>query len=575
MNILGVRVGHDSSAALLIKGEIIADVSEERFTRIKNDSSFPINSISYALEQGNISSEDLDILAIPSKSIISEFNKWFDHEDIKKLVIKGSSKLSKLSLFLRNFKRKRKNVALPIYLKKFKLSDKCKILLFDHHLCHAASAFYTSGLPKEEKSLIFTLDGIGDGVSACVWENKDGSILKIKSYDSKGSLGWFYGNVTESIGWKQSSDEWKLMGLAPYGNHNKVDLSKFCPQYQKGALKKGYKYNFFSRWNDHGCNHYHSEDANLIKKFTQGYKVEDIAASAQYEAEKNALNFIKPLIKKYGVESASFAGGFFLNVKLNQKLWEQCLLKKQWIFPNQGDSGLSLGATFAALNKVQKDLQPIALNNYSYGPSYSNSEIKEILDSRLLQYEFFENIEEVTAKYLSHNYAVAWFHGRMESGPRALGNRSILMSPLEKRNKDIVNKKIKYREAFRPFCPSILNEFTDKFFINFRDEHFMTTSFQTTTYAQKTIPAVVHEDNTARPQFVRENTNKRYYKLIKEFYKITNVPVLLNTSLNIKGEPMICNPREALKCFYDTGLDVLVLENFILVKKNVKNLFKN
>ena len=281
------------------------------------------------------------------------------------------------------------------------------------------------------------------------------------------------------------------------------------------------------------------------------------------------MNFILPLVQEFNINKICCAGGFFLNVKLNQKIWESGLFDFQWVFPNQGDSGLALGACLLASKTNIKNFKPLTLRNYSYGPAFEKKEIKRILEERNLDYKEFDDVTKPTAHYLSNNLTVAWFQGRMETGPRSLGNRSILMSPIQARNKDIVNKKIKYREAFRPFCPSILSEFANEYLEDFREELFMTTSFKVNKNNSSKIPAVVHKDNTARPQFVDKGTNKIYYELIKEFYKISGIPVLLNTSLNVKGEPTICRPREAIKCFFDTGLDVLVLGNFILIKKNV------
>jgi carbamoyltransferase len=258
-------------------------------------------------------------------------------------------------------------------------------------------------------------------------------------------------------------------------------------------------------------------------------------------------------------------------VKANQRLWESGVLKEQWIYPDPGDSGLPVGcALFVHQFYHQDNLSK--LQDLYHGPSYSNREIREILDDRDIAYEYFEDIEKVTAKYLAENKIIGWFQGRMEAGPRALGNRSIIMSPVDPGNKDLINDKVKFREPFRPFCPSLLEDSAERYLRDYRPEHFMVTSFEVSRMEAANIPAVVHVDGTVRPQMVTSERNPRYHNLITEFGKITGHHIILNTSFNVKGEPIVCNPREAIKCFYDNGLDVLVLGNYLVRKKSVDRL---
>ena len=570
MKILGVRYGHDSAAALIIDGKIVADVAEERFTRVKNDTSFPLNAIRFCLEFADITSEDLDFLATSSISLQPEFCIFFD---IPAAALPKTSQFHKFKNFLRKYTgRSNQNLPqLPLYQKKFKLSDSCKLVCVDHHLAHAASAAYSSGFDINKKVLGVTIDGIGDGKSVALWKVQNNRISCLKSFSGDGSLGWFYANCTEAMNWRHGSEEWKVMGLAPYGKPEPGLLKDFHPHYKDGNLVKTHDYGKIGRWHDHGSNHYHGRDSIKLNKIFDSVGPENFAAEVQRVSEEQAFNLILPWIKKENVDSLVCAGGFFMNVKFNQKLWYSGKLKRLWIYPNPGDAGLASGCALYAYYQKNLGVQHEALKTLYTGPTFTNESIETILKERAIPYEFKENIEEVTAQYLSQNLVVGWFQGRMEAGPRALGNRSILMSPIDPANKDRINAKVKYREKFRPFCPSILDTAYEDYLVNPREELFMVSSFEANEDKIDRIPAVVHKDGTARPQKVYEENNPRYYNLIKNFGEITGEPILLNTSFNIKGEPIVCNPREAIKCFYDTGLDILVVGNYLIKKSNIEN----
>lgn len=568
MNILGVRVGHDASAALVIDGKIVADVAEERFSRTKNDTSFPLKSIQYCLDFAGISSSDVDVLAIPTSHLQEEITVFFDIPEavLKKAV---SFKSTVKNITKKIFVRSSPSMVLPLYQKRFVLSEKCSIEFIEHHLAHAASACYTSGLDLSEKALVITMDGSGDNTSVAAWRCQNNIITNLVRYNGTASLGWFYANCTEALGWRHGCEEWKVMGLAPYGTPAPGLLDGFHPVFENGELVKPYNFGSFGRWKDHGANHYHGKDSYQISKICTKVKREDFAAEVQRISEEQAFNFILPWLARENTKHLLCAGGFFMNVKFNQKMWYKNVLDTQWIYPNPGDAGLAVGACLRAYYVRNPSHKPPRLDTLYLGPSFNDREIQEILQERAIEYKYFDDIEKVTAKYLSKNYVIGWFQGRMESGPRALGNRSILMSPLNKGNKDIINSKVKYREAFRPFCPSILDVSYDKYLKSPRDEFFMVSSFDANEQHIDKIPAVIHEDSTARPQKVTEQNNSRYYALIKEFGKLSGENVLLNTSFNIKGEPIVCNPREAIKCFYDTGIDVLVMGNYLIKKHNV------
>lgn len=548
--IMGIRYGHSASAALIIDGKIIANVAEERFTRSKNDGSFPINAIEYCLHMAGLEAGDLDAIVLPSKGYFPP--PLFAFFDVPEEVVP--------------LKRRGDVPVLPLYFKPWKLSRACEILTVEHHLAHAASAYYTSGIDPVERTLVVTMDGRGDDVSVAVWRAENNRLKSLRKWNGDASLGWFYANATEALGWRHGSDEWKTMGLASYGTPNPGALEGYHPEFEKGELIKRHSYGGASRWLDHGVNHYHMQDAIPLSKIVDKLGREDYSAEVQRVAEEQAEKLILPWLEKENTRKFCAAGGFFLNVKFNQKLWNTGKIETQWTYPDPGDAGLALGAALYVYYEAYPDQPAEKLQHMYYGPEFSMVEIENLLKERKLQYEKPVNVSETAAHYLSENKIIAWYQGRMEAGPRALGNRSILMSPLRAENKDLINACVKYREAFRPFAPAMLYESIDDYLINGREEPYMVTSFDVKPQKKDIIPAVVHVDGTSRPQTVRREVNPRYYDLIKSFGGLTGENVILNTSFNVKGEPIICNPREAIKCFFDTGLDVLVLGDFVLRK---------
>ena len=548
--ILGIRYGHDSSVALIVNGKIIANVAEERFTRFKNDGSFPIHAIEYCLHTAGISPEELDAIVLTSKGYLPP--PLFAFFDIPKETVP--------------LKERGDVPILPIYFKPWKISKNCKILTVEHHLAHAASAYYTSGLKSSERALVVTMDGRGDDISVSVWRGENNRLTALRQWDGTASMGWFYANATEALGWRHGSDEWKTMGLAPYGKPQPGALKGYHPEFENGELVKGRAYGAAARWPDHGTNHYHMQDSIPLSKIAEKLGKEDYSAEVQRVSEEQAEKLILPWLERENTRHFCAAGGFFLNVKFNQKLWYTGKLDTQWTYPDTGDAGLAVGAALYIYYQAYPEQQSEKLHHMYFGPEFSAIEIENLLKERKLEYEKPANVSEAAAKYLAENKIIAWFQGRMEAGPRALGNRSILMSPLRPENKDLINACVKYREAFRPFAPAMLYEAVGDYLVNAREEPYMITSFDVKPEKQDKIPAVVHVDGTSRPQTVRREVNQRYYDLIKNFGSITGENVILNTSFNVKGEPIICHPREAIKCFFDTGLDILVLGDFILKK---------
>ncbi len=581
MRILGIRSGHDASASLVIDGRIVADAAEERFTRVKNDASFPLNAAEYCLKMGGLDSTDLDAVVVPDSGLPIELPAFFDIPKSVELELpgKGSRRWSKWFERVRQGQSVEEQAevyhpvpegapVLPLYQKPWPLSPNCRVVTVEHHLAHAASAAYTSGL-HGERALVATLDGIGDNVSAALWRFEDNRLTNLVSYDGSGSLGWFYGNATEALHWRHGSDEWKLMGLAPYGKPHPGALRGFHPEYEDGRLSRPHDFGEFGNWKDHGACHWHGADAQALSKIAADLGREDFSAEVQRAVEEEAFKLVLPWLEKERTRHLLCAGGFFLNVKLNQRLWYTNRLDTQWVYPNPSDGGLAAGAALWLHYTAHPEARHERVGDVYWGPEFSDDEIAEILRHRGIPFTTHDDPSAIAAEYLRRNLTVAWFQGRMEAGPRALGNRSILMSPLEQGNKDLINAKIKYREPFRPFCPSMTAEAADRYLVSPRTEEYMTCSFDVQPEKQDSIPAVVHVDKTARPQMVRREANPRYYDLIQRFGELTGEPVVLNTSFNVKGEPIVLNPRHALKCFYDTGLDVLVMGRHVVTKAHV------
>jgi carbamoyltransferase len=520
--------------------------------------------VGYCLKAGSLTMEEIDIVAVASAGPVPDLNFLFDMEGGARE--RKTIRAQAADVYRKYFSSLKKP---PLYIAKYPLKRRTQIVHVEHHLAHAASAYYTSGLPKTERALIVTCDGAGDGVSFCLWRGENGGIQPLKKFNTAGSLGWFYSNVTEALGWIHGDGEGKTMGLAPYGDFTNCRgaLDRFYPKYAAGDLVEPHSFGQGFHWDEAGSMEFHFDEAYEIRSLVQKHGPENIAAEAQRVLEEQVMEVIFPCIEREKTTALCAAGGVFLNVKLNQRLWYSGKVTRHWTYPNAGDSGLAVGsALYAHYERATDD--PIRLQEHLYwGPEYSNEEVAAIVKQRALCARYVENIEEEAARLLAQNKILAWFQGRMESGPRALGNRSILMSTAKVENKDIINERVKYREAFRPFCPSLTIEAAPQYLVRYRVEPFMITSFDTIEEKKARIPAVVHADGTARPQTVRQEINPCYWTLITEFGKLTGDPVLLNTSFNIKGEPIICHPREAIRCFYDSGIDYLVIGNYLFSKE--------
>ncbi len=555
-----------TSAVLLEDGKIIAGVAEERLVRQKMFRGFPINAVKYCLKEADCSLEDLDCVALG----------WNPGLHLKSSSLRFGSVLRWRGELLYAIPQALMSLAKDNKIDYTQQSliqpkNEIKVIYVTHHKSHAANAFFLS--PFEE-SAILTIDGRGEDDTAGFFKGKGNMIEEIKEIKFPHSLGLFYGTFTEYLGFTPDSDEWKVMALA--GKHfeknkyyNKVkNLIKLLPE---GEFELDLRY--FSYYMVDRTHWYPPKFIELLgparrseEELTNRHI--EIASALQTVVEEVAVHMLDWLYKKTHIENISVSGGLFMNSVFNGKILQKTKFKKVFISSCPDDSGTSLGAALYAYNHIfNKKNRNHQISNY-YGPKFSNDEIKNILDKYKINYSYEKDIEKFTAKLITEGKIVGWFQGRMEFGQRALGNRSILADPRDPTMKNKVNNAVKYRESFRPFAPSILEEYVAEYFEcdkNIRVP-FMEKVFMIKKEKQKFIPAVTHIDGSGRLQTVDKTTNPPYYKLIEEFQKLTGIPIVLNTSFNLKGEAIVCTPTDALRTFFSCGLDVLILENFVVVK---------
>jgi carbamoyltransferase len=550
---------HDAAACLLKDGRIIAAAEEERFTRKKHDSEFPENAIKFCLDFAKISANDISYICFYEKPfikferILSSYVETFPKSYIA---------------FLK---------AMPVWLKKKLHIDAIikddlgyskKVLYIDHHFSHAASAFLPS--PFEEAAVI-TMDGVGEWDTAAFGFAKGNEINLLKEIHFPHSLGLLYSAVTSHLGFKVNNDEYKVMGLAPYGKpvyYDKLrDLVDIAPD---GSFQLDMR---------HFAYHYTLENTTRLFKKIFGAprvyesKIEqkhcDLARSMQVLLEEILLKIAGHVQRETGMENLCMAGGVALNCVANGKIIKQTPFKRLFIQPGAGDSGGAIGAALYLYNTMLKNKRTYVMEHAYLGPEFTREEIKGFLESRdalFSELERDELLREV-ASFIKNDRIVGWFQGRMEFGPRALGNRSILANPCNPDMKDILNEKIKLREGFRPFAPSVLLDKSGEYFDLGQESPYMLLVGSTSEDKRKVLPSVTHVDGTARIQTVKRESNPLYYDLIKELERQTGVPVTINTSFNIRGEPIVCRPEDAYRCFMKTKIDYLVMGNFLVKKR--------
>ena len=464
-------------------------------------------------------------------------------------------------------------------IQEIKVKNKTKKIYFiNHHLAHAANAFFISPF---KKSAILTADGRGE-IDSCSFSLGLGNKINlIKKISFPHSVGSFYSTFTEFLGYKANSDEWKVMALSSYCKNKKnkfYDLIKKLIKINKLDGTFILNTNFFKETVHEYGKMYSDEfvelfgpprkkDAKITKRHTE------IAGAMQVVSEEIVLNMLKWLQTKTKSENLSVSGGFFMNSVFNGKITKLTKFKNVFISSCPDDSGLSIGAALYVYNHILNKKKRLPQKHNYYGPSFSKDEIRKTLDDYKIEYSYNnKNLSKVIAKKISQGKIIGWFQGKMEFGQRALGNRSILGDPRLLKNRDKINKIIKFRESFRPFAPAILSEYKRDFFQIDKNEtvNFMEKVFLIKKKMRNKIPAVTHIDGTGRLQTVEKTTNPKFYDLIKEFFKITSIPILINTSFNLNGEPIVCTPKDAIRTFNTSGLDLLVIGDFIICKKNEK-----
>jgi carbamoyltransferase len=582
MIILGLNIYHGDAAACIFKdGHLIVAAEEERFTRVKHSAGFPIAAINFCLESLDIRVDQVDFIAInrnPELRIFSKLLYFFKNKFKIKNFIQRFHNFKKITSLSSDIAR-RLNVDAK--------SLKNKILFFDHHLCHAASSVYASGF---ENTNYATIDGFGDFVSTTIGEFKNDKFYKLNEVQFPHSLGIFYTAITQFLGFENYGDEYKVMGLASYGKPIYFEELLKVVNVDKNLFKLNL--NYFKHHTDGIETSWLDSNPNIAKIYKDNLSIllgsppreknqeilsihKDIAASAQAVYEFIFFDILKKLYTESKNDNLCLSGGCAMNSVANGKIINNTPYKKIFINHSPADSGGAIGAALLALKKFEQVIDISSINNPYLGNNYSNSDIKNIINSyknKLLEenikIKFFENEEkkilfQFIAKEISNKKIIGFFNGRMEFGARALGNRSILADPRDHEIKNILNLKIKRRESFRPFAPSILKESVKDWFDTEDDIPFMSKVYKIKNEKKDLVSAVVHIDGTCRLQTVDGKYNQDFCNLIKEFYKLTNVPIILNTSFN-ENEPIVRNPEQAIDCFLRTKMDYLVIENFIL-----------
>ncbi len=570
MYVLGLSsYSHESSAALLRDGKIIALGEEERFNRDKHTWKYPKNAIQYCLDIAGIKITDVDHFAFfwqPYREVYGNLRHVARYFPGTLNLLKTPSGGGEMAFGERV--RAMATIGKAIQAQ-FKLAKAPKVRFVEHHLCHAASAFFVS--PFQEAAIL-TLDGRGESTSTMMSVGKGNDIKKIREIKVPHSLGHLYASLTDYLGFKPFFDEWKVMGMSAYGKPTFVkEFSELVELYDDGSYRLNLEYfNFHT----HGGLKWLSD--KFIKKFGPpvpkgenfSQRAADIAYALQKTVENAGIHLAKHLHRITGAKNLCLTGGVALNCLMNKRIVEETPFEDFFIQPIANDAGTSLGAALYVYHQIQRGKRDFVFDRVYWGPEYENEAIEPILKAKGVNFVKSDDICRDTAREIADGKIVGWFQGRMECGPRALGNRSITVDPTIPGMKDKLNARVKRREGFRPFAPSVLEEKVNDYFVMPKNQPspYMILIGDVRKDRESAIPAVTHADGTARVHTVNKNVNPRYWKLIHEFEKIKGVPILLNTSFN-ENEPIVCRPEEAVDCFLRTEFDVLAIGDY-LVKKN-------
>lgn len=557
MIILGAKYfgPHDASACLVKDGRIVAFAEEERFVRVKHaPNSLPVNAISFCLNYAGITIRDVDYIACPRADpsfhrqhvfghVISNLTKYLrmNVPYTLSVLLHGVVNISALTLSLglrRHF------------------GHSPPVVPIRHDVAHLASAFYAS--PFQEAKLL-CVEGIAEKTSTLMGRGTKDGIECMNEVLVPNSLGLFYTAFTEWAGFEHLEGEGKLMGLAPYG------LPTHDLQHVVWGTADGFEYDW--RYGGLGGRLGPALCAEFGPRRERGGVIsqhhKDVAASVQARLEEVSLHLLRVLSDAVPSGNLCLAGGVALNMKMNGTLLRSGLVERLFVQPVANDAGVAIGAALELSHRLGESCDYVMDHAY-LGPSYTNEEIREELDRRRLVYEHHGEIAAAVADILNDGQIVGWFQGRMEAGPRALGNRSLLADPRDPMMKDRINERVKFREAFRPYCPSLLDEVKQDYLEDAHSSPFMTIAFQVRPCAKNKIPAVVHVDDSVRPQTVTSEANPLFHELIASFGRTSGVPVVLNTSLNVAGEPICCSPEDAIDCFLKTRMDAIALGNYLV-----------
>jgi len=591
MYILGISCFyHDSAAALLKDGELVAAAEEERFSRRKHDFGFPSQAIDFCLRQAGINGQDLDYAVFYEKPLIK----------FERILMTTLSTYPKSWRVFREAMLNWFSEKLWIkshIVRKLDIPEE-RVLFADHHLSHAASALYCS--PFKEAAII-TVDGVGEWTTATIgrgkaaWNNQDrNEIVLTREIRFPHSLGLLYSAFTAFLGFKVNNGEYKVMGMAPYGQPRYVDrVKKLIDVADDGSFRLNMDYFAFHQSTEHTYNSkfeelFGSRRDSSSEFFTRNFGFKpgceaeaernqyyaDIAASIQAVTEEVLLKLANQAYKETGLDTLCMAGGVALNSVANGRILRETPFRNLFIQPAAGDSGCAIGAAMYAYHVLLQQPRRFVLEHAYWGEEYNEAHVQAFLDENSIPYQYFENDEQLMDRVIDlllQGKVVGWYQGRFEWGPRALGNRSILADPRREEMKDIVNRKIKFREPFRPFAPVVLEEKAREFFnIDGLEQcypaRFMLTVVPVREDKRYVIPAVTHVDGTARLQTIRQEWNPRYYEIIRRFGQATGVPVLLNTSFNLRGQPIVNTPADAFYTFSHSDMDAIVCGRYLVQK---------
>ncbi len=563
MYILGIWDGHDSGAAIIKENEILVAINEERLTRRKLEIKFPYKSIQACLDYLKIKHSDISEIAIstsdPAKTLarIAPSTK-----DEYYLIRRRKKDLTFLNFQKKKFKYKltelKPNWITTSVSKKIIQKELNKIgfnnyrlSVVDHHISHVAAAAFCSGF---DESLVITLDGLGDGVSGTVNIFKDKKLKNISTISAKDSFGIFFEHVTNLMNMRELEDEGKVMALADYAYPISDKENPMLNFFAVEGLNIKAKYNSLKMYKE-------------LKKILWKYPSEQFANMAQKTLEHYIIKLIQNIIKETGINKIALSGGVASNVKVNMKIRNLPECEECFVFPHMGDGGLALGAAMY-LNYQLNKVTNYKFDSIAFGLEYSNEEIEKELKQANLNYKTPLNLEKETAELIAQGNIILWFQDRMEYGPRALGSRSILALPNKPNIKDELNLKLKKRVWYQPFCPSLLEEDAPVLLEDFngKPNYFMTMAYEVREEFRQELIAVINIDGSCRPQILGKNNNSKYAKLLKEIKSLTGKGVLLNTSFNIHGEPLVCSPKDAIKTFISTGIKYLVIGDFIVTQ---------